>query len=167
MSNNDDFRELSNLSELDFHEEQPEREEVEFHAPVAHTKGTSLAEKNQNEIDDYNYVRKVYLNMIESGQISLEVAINELRASGHPRAAEVVGGLIKQIADVSSQLLDINKEAGGSKQPESQTNIQNNFYGSPNDFLEEVEKAEKAAKEREESDSDNPSESFERVKDKD
>lgn len=139
----DDFHELSSLSELDFNEEPAEeREEEEFHAPVAHTKGTSLEQADQDSVDDFNYIRKVYLNMIESGQISLEVAIRELKASGHPRAAEVVGGLIKQIADVSTQLLDINDRVTKKKEddePKSQTNIQNNFYGSPNDLLDAYE----------------------------
>lgn len=150
----DDFQELSSLTELDFNEDHPEEEEPEeFHAPVAHTKGTSLEELEQDATDDFNYIRKVYLNMIENGQISLEVAIRELKASGHPRAAEVVGGLIKQIADVSSQLLDINEQARGDRkngEASSQTNIQNNhYYGSPNDFLNKIEEAEANAEKTE------------------
>lgn len=144
-----EFKELDSLSELDFHDESHEpEEEEEFHAPVEHTQGTSLDSIDQDSMDDFNYVRKVYLSLIENGQISLEVAIKELRASGHPRAAEVVGGMIKQIADVSGQLLDVNEKmrgGGDKKDPGHQTNIQNNhYYGSTSDFLDRIEEAEAA-----------------------
>lgn len=152
----DDFQELSSLSELDFNDEpNPEEEYEEFHAPVEHTKGTSLESVDQDSIDDFNYIRKVYLNMIESGQISIEVAIRELKASGHPRAAEVVGGLIKQIADVSTQLIDLNDRKAKKSDDDgekNQTNIQNNFYGSPNDLLEVYEEQERKREERREKD---------------
>lgn len=137
-----EFDELSNLNILGDQNDPEEHEEIVFHAPVVHQKDSSLDKIDQNSVDDYNYIRNVYLSLIENGQISLQHAIHELKASGHPRAAEVVGGLIKQVADVSTQLLDINQKIKGSSpasSPQSVTNQQFNFYGSPDDLLDVIE----------------------------
>lgn len=138
------FDELSNLNLLGDQNDPEENEEIVFHPPVVHQKGSSLETIDQDSIDDFNYIRNVYLSLIESGQVSLQHAIHELKASGHPRAAEVVGGLIKQVADVSTQLLDINEKVKGKppEGPQTVNNNQFNFYGSPDELLDIIEQEE-------------------------
>jgi hypothetical protein len=44
------------------------------------------------------------------GEDALMGALEVAKASEHPRAFEVVGNLMKQLADVNQQLLDLHKQ---------------------------------------------------------
>jgi uncharacterized glyoxalase superfamily metalloenzyme YdcJ len=58
------------------------------------------------------------------------------KQSEHPRAFEVVGTLMKQLADINHQLMDLSekrqKMKNAMKEPETTTNVTNNaiFVGS-------------------------------------
>ena len=71
------------------------------------------------------------------------------KQSEHPRAFEVVGNLIKQLADINHQLLDVHikKQKMMTKEPEKATSVTNNsiFVGSTselNKFLDNMKKGE-------------------------
>lgn len=59
---------------------------------------------------DYEYSRDTYYQLIEKGRESLEDMIEVARASEHPRAYEVLSGMIKNISDVNDKLMDLNKK---------------------------------------------------------
>lgn len=67
-------------------------------------------EKNKNYDNDYEYSRRVLYDLIEKGTDALESMIEVARESEHPRAFEVLSGLIKNTADVNDKLLDLNKK---------------------------------------------------------
>ena len=67
-------------------------------------------EKNENYDNDYEYSRRVLYDLIEKGTDALESMIEVARESEHPRAFEVLSGLIKNTADVNDKLLDLNKK---------------------------------------------------------
>ena len=67
-------------------------------------------EKNENYDNDYEYSRKVLYDLINKGTDALESMIEVARESEHPRAFEVLSGLIKNTADVNDKLLDLNKK---------------------------------------------------------
>ena len=66
--------------------------------------------ENKNVETDYDYSRQTYYDLIEKGRESLEMMIEVARESEHPRAYEVLSGMIKNISDVNDKLMDLNKK---------------------------------------------------------
>lgn len=65
--------------------------------------------KQSEKIDyDYNKTRDNLHNLLVSGQDALTHALEVAKSSEHPRAFEVVGNLMKQLADVNQQLLELH-----------------------------------------------------------
>jgi hypothetical protein len=66
----------------------------------------------QNEQLDYDYdrSRNNLHSLLQSGQEALMHALEVAKQSEHPRAFEVVGNLVKQLADVNQQLLDLHSQ---------------------------------------------------------
>lgn len=60
--------------------------------------------------NDYDYSRETLYDLIQKGRNALEDMIEVARESEHPRAFEVLSGLIKNVADVNDKLMDLNKK---------------------------------------------------------
>jgi len=94
--------------------------------------------KNFVHEQDYEYSRDTYYDLIEKGRESLELMIEVARESEHPRAFEVLSGMIKGIADVNDKLMDLNKkqkELTKEDKPADSTTTNNNlFVGSTTDL---------------------------------
>lgn len=60
---------------------------------------------SEPEDADYEFVRDNYYEIIQQGQMALAGALRVASMSEHPRAYEVVGSLLKHLADVNRQLL--------------------------------------------------------------
>lgn len=96
-----------------------------------------MSEKD-NVKNDYDYSRETYYELIEKGKDALENMIEVARESEHPRAYEVLSGMIKNVSDVNDRLMDLNKkqkqmnEKEEVKQVENQQN--NYFLGSTSDI---------------------------------
>lgn len=74
----------------------------------------------QNPVNDdnaYEYARGNLVDFIEKGKVALEDAIRIMQQSEHPRAVEVVSGLLKNMADVNKQLLELKKANKEMTQP--------------------------------------------------
>ena len=57
------------------------------------------------EVDtDYKYQRENFYNLIERGQDAIDGILDVAKNSDHPRAFEVAGNLISQVADVTEKL---------------------------------------------------------------
>ena len=68
-------------------------------------------EKDKPDIDnDYKYSRENYYNLIERGQEAIEGILEVAREGQHPRAYEVAGALIKNVADTVDKLQDLQKK---------------------------------------------------------
>ena len=60
---------------------------------------------NDEDIDnDYKYQRENFYNLIERGQDAIDGILEVAQQSDHPRAFEVAGNLISQVADVTEKL---------------------------------------------------------------
>lgn len=59
---------------------------------------------------DYEFVRGNYYEIIQQGQMALAGALRVASLSEHPRAYEVVGSLLKNLADVNRQLLQSGED---------------------------------------------------------
>ena len=92
-----------------------------------------MTKKPDNITNDYNYSRQTYYDLIEKGRESLDLMIEVARESEHPRAFEVLSGMIKNVSEVNDKLMDLNKKnkdisADDIKKIEATTN--NLFVGS-------------------------------------
>ena len=86
---------------------------------------------------DYDYSRETYYELIEKGKDALETMIEVARESEHPRAYEVLSGMIKNVSDVNDRLMDLNKKMKDIEKKEDVKQIenqQNNFYLSTADL---------------------------------
>ena len=63
---------------------------------------------DEQDIDnDYKYQRENFYNLIERGQDAIDGILDLARESEHPRSYEVAGNLIKQVAEVTEKLGDL------------------------------------------------------------
>jgi hypothetical protein len=66
--------------------------------------------ENADIDDDFATARRNLHQIIHKGNDALEEALLVAKTSEHPRAFEVVGGLIKTLVDANKDLLDIQKK---------------------------------------------------------
>ena len=59
---------------------------------------------------DYDTTRENLRELLTTGQNALQHALEVAKQSEHPRAFEVVGNLMKQLADVNQQLMDLHQQ---------------------------------------------------------
>ena len=59
---------------------------------------------------DYKYQRDNFYNLIEKGQNAIEGILNVAKESDHPRGYEVACNLIKQVAEVTEKLGDLQEK---------------------------------------------------------
>jgi FtsZ-binding cell division protein ZapB len=70
-----------------------------------------IEDKNKPDIDnDYDYSRESYYNLIEKGQQAIEGILEIAKEGQHPRAYEVVGQLITNVAQTVDKLQDLQKK---------------------------------------------------------
>lgn len=106
-----------------------------------------MKEDDPNITDDYNTSRDTYIELIEGGKESLELMIQVARESEHPRAFEVLSGMIKNIADVTDKLMDLNKKhkdiVKEDKPEQKQITNNNVFLGSTTELQKFLKNEEK------------------------
>jgi phosphomevalonate kinase len=96
-----------------------------------------MADEKNNLKNDYDYSRETYYELIEKGKDALENMIEVARESEHPRAYEVLSGMIKNVSDVNDRLMDLNKKQKDIDKEEVKQvgNTTNNvFLGSTSDL---------------------------------
>ena len=59
---------------------------------------------------DYKYQRDNFYNLIETGLNAIEGILNVAKESEHPRGYEGAGNLIKQVAEVTEKLGDLQEK---------------------------------------------------------
>lgn len=89
--------------------------------------------------DDYDHARNNLRLLLLDGQAALQTALSVAQSSEHPRAIEVVGNLMKQLADINQQLLDLHQQKQKLDGPKETTkkDVTNNnviFTGSTADL---------------------------------
>jgi len=60
--------------------------------------------------DDFEVSRGNLRILLQQGQEALQKSLDVAMQSEHPRAFEVVGNLMKQLADINQQLLDLHQQ---------------------------------------------------------
>ena len=102
--------------------DSPTTTQKEFNPPVERKEGElDLAiEKDINT--DYDYSRESYYNLIEKGQEAIQGILDIAKEGQHPRAYEVVGQLIGQVATSVDKLQDLQKKLKDLKEVPGKTN---------------------------------------------
>ena len=59
---------------------------------------------------DYEYTRAELYRLIDQGQEAVQGALEVAQESGHPRAYEVATNAMKQVADMTDKLMDLQKK---------------------------------------------------------
>ncbi len=82
-----------------------------------------------NKKNDYDYSRETYYELLEKGKGALDTMVEVARESEHPRAYEVLSGMIKNLSDVNDKLMDLNKKVKDLEdEPKKIENQQNNIF---------------------------------------
>ena len=84
-------------------DEQPKTEVIS--SPAQHI------ESADSDIEkDYEYQRDNFYNLVEKGSAAIEGILELAKESEHPRTYEVAGNLIKQVAEVTEKLGDLQEK---------------------------------------------------------
>ena len=79
-------------------------------SPIAHSHPQEdFGDLNDME-KDYEYQRQNFYSLVERGTDAVEGILELAKESDHPRAYEVAGNLIKQVAEVTEKLGDLQEK---------------------------------------------------------
>lgn len=124
-------------------------------APIEN-KSLTVTSVNHEVEEDFDYARKNLYDVIGKSQEALEDMIDVARQSQHPRAYEVLNQMIKNVADISKDLLDLQKKKKDLIKPELQEGPQtvnnNLFVGTTADLNKMIEEAQAKKLEKPEED---------------
>jgi hypothetical protein len=65
---------------------------------------------SDNKDNDFEYARQVYHDILVKGSEAMDEMIEVARSTEHPRAFEVLSTMMKTLADVNGNLLDLHKK---------------------------------------------------------
>jgi hypothetical protein len=91
--------------------------------------------------DDAEYARKNLKTLIEKGNTAVDDIIKVAKATDHPRAYEVAANMLKGLADMNKDLLEIQKRKQDLQPKVTQQNINVDkavFIGSTKDLLKQL-----------------------------
>lgn len=105
-----------------------------------------VTRNNENKFEeyvdaDYEFARENIMNTILKANDALDSMIDLAHVAQHPRAYEVLGGLVKTIVDSNKDLLELAKKNKELKKVEAETPVTNNgditnnlYVGSTSDL---------------------------------
>ena len=72
---------------------------------------TALQYKKEEDIEkDYEYQRENFYKLVERGSVAIDGILELAKEGEHPRAYEVAGQLIKNVAEVTEKLGDLQEK---------------------------------------------------------
>ena len=92
---------------------------------------------------DYEYTRGQLYNLIDKGQEAIQGALEVAQESGHRRAFEVATNAMKQVADMTDKLMDLQKKVKDlDAEKKGPSTVTNNamFVGSTSDLQKMLKK---------------------------
>ena len=126
QKNMEDVFDITPMDEV----EQPKPEKVEVDTADVET--------------DYKYARGELYELIQKGQVAIEELLDVARSSNHPRAYEVAFQGIKNVADITDKLADLQnkmKDLGEEKKKGPSTVNNTMFVGSTADLAKMLKQA--------------------------
>jgi len=92
-----------------------------------------VIDSDGNVDNDFEYARQTYHDILAKGSSALEDMMEVARATEHPRAFEVLSTMMKTLADVNGNLLDLHKKKKDIRRKEDKlalppANTTNNLF---------------------------------------
>lgn len=107
-------------------------------APIEKQEVAKVETQTNKDLEsDFEITRNNLHELIQQGQDALYHALEVAKQSEHPRAFEVVGGLVKHLSDVNAQLMHLHKQKQSIELPsKKESSVTNNaiFVGSTSDL---------------------------------
>ena len=111
---------------------------------ITHTEIVPIQSEDVVETDT-EYARKNIRSLIDKGNVAVDNLLNVSKESEHPRAYEVVAGLMKTMADLNKDLLELQKRKK-DLQPQSDNSLNRGnitvekavFVGSTAELLKQI-----------------------------
>ena len=102
-------------------------------------------QENDDIENDYKYQRQNFYNLVEKGTDAIEGILEIARESEHPRTYEVAGNLIKQVAEVTEKLGELQEKMKRLKEVPSNApkNVTNALYVGSTAELQKLLKVKK------------------------
>ncbi len=94
-------------------------------------------EEKDDQQKDYEFTRAQLYSLLSKGQEALDGALEVAQESGHPRAYEVAVNAMKQVADATDKLIDLQQKMKNLEAPTKQktgSTTNNLFVGSTADL---------------------------------
>jgi hypothetical protein len=109
-----------------------EEKQLEILPPEGETLPADTVERHAHQDQDYDYVRSNLQDIIESGGEALTGILELAKESEHPRAWEVVGQIMRQLAETNKDLIELQKDMKKIKDEETAKKVTQNaiFMGS-------------------------------------
>ena len=102
------------MSENERNEQISDALDIEFESnkiiPIKTKQITKVQDPSIDISNDYVESRKNYYDLIEKGQEAIDGILDFAKESEHPRAYEVAAQLIKNVSEVNTQLIDLQKK---------------------------------------------------------
>ena len=93
--------------------------------------------------EDYDFARQNLRNLISSGAVSLEGIMKVAIESDNPRAYEVLATMIKTIADINVNLMDVSTKFAETNKVTVKNNTNNSIFVGTTKDLQALLKKEK------------------------
>jgi len=127
------------MNNFDAINESLDIEATEVCKEVVKKERTNPKEDGVDSEKDYGYTRAQLYNLIDKGQEAIDGILDIAQQSESPRAYEVAGQLIKNVADTTDKLLDLQQkmkklDEEDVKSPKNVTNNNTMFIGSTADL---------------------------------
>ena len=106
----------------------------------------TVVKSDEDDIDnDYKYQRENFYNLVEKGTDAIEGILEIAKESEHPRTYEVAGNLIKQVAEVTEKLGELQEKMKRLKEVPSNApkNVTNALYVGSTAELQKLLKGKK------------------------
>ena len=102
-------------------------------------------ENNEDIENDYKYQRENFYNLVEKGTDAIEGILEIAKESEHPRTYEVAGNLIKQVAEVTEKLGELQEKMKRLKEVPNNApkNVTNALYVGSTAELQKMLKGKK------------------------
>jgi len=136
----DKFEKLNETFDI---ERTPEETSLSVPSEVLLAKNEIIAADN-DITKDYEYTRGNLYSLIEKGQEAINGILDLAQQTDAPRAYEVAGQLIKNVADATDKLLDLQKKLRDIDETKIKgpTTVNNALYvGSTSDLLKLIKQS--------------------------
>ena len=102
-------------------------------------------QENDDIENDHKYQRENFYNLVERGTDAIDGILEIARESEHPRTYEVAGNLIKQVAEVTEKLGELQEKMKRLKEVPSNApkNVTNALYVGSTAELQKLLKGKK------------------------